>query len=96
MTTLEAKSLRFFSQRDEAAFFNFLKELACVESVRGEGRSIQINVDRSKMSDDDLRDIFALFSRYNVDLKQLRNIIDEDRHKWALNTNTIWYKGIFL
>ncbi|AZZ95960.1 hypothetical protein [Pseudoalteromonas sp. R3] len=92
---LEAKSIKFLSTADEQSFFDRLNALSCVNDVFGQGFSIIIDTDKSP-DDKELRELIALFYRYNVDMKQLRVFLSKSNRIWFKhNRQSYWYKKVF-
>lgn len=92
---LQADSVVFFSPRDEAHFFAWLDQMACVVEVVGRGRIIYIKVDRRRVDADALRDILAFFQRYRIAMAQLRAFDSEAFSSWFRRSNTYWYRCVF-
>lgn len=92
---LQATGVRYFSQGDEAAFFRWLKELPFVDHFEGRGLTLYIKVDSLAVDEEGLRELLALFHRYNVDLAQLV-VFDRDEFvDWFRRADAYWYKDIF-
>ena len=92
---LEATSVRFYSQRDEAAFFEWLKKLTCVERVQGRGLTLYISVDCSLVDEDGLRELLALFRRYGIDKRQLAQLDRKEFSAWLHDPKAFWYEEVF-
>lgn len=56
--------VQYFSQRDEAAFFRWLKSIPGVLSVVGKGRTLHIRFHKAP-SEAALRELWALAQRYH-------------------------------
>ncbi len=74
---LECKRVKFFSRRDEDAFFEWAKKIKSIKLIKGVGDKIQLYVGKQEISNEDFRDIIALFNRYKVDMKQLELFLNE-------------------
>lgn len=72
---LEAVSVTYYSQRDEAIFFSWLDEISCVSRYHGVGKTLFIEIASGRVSDSDFREILALFKRYCIDLTQLAMLL---------------------
>jgi hypothetical protein len=46
--------------------------------VKGFGEELHINIDKSKLVEENLREILALFYRYNIDMKQLEIFLSDE------------------
>lgn len=90
---LVATSVTYFSQHDETAFFDWLNRLECVAGFEGSGKHLFIDLERIP-TDDDLRDLLALFHRYKVNMRQLARF-DRPRRAWFHNPKAYWYRRVF-
>lgn len=75
IVTIEATRVWYYSKHDESAFFEWLDKLQCVASYEGQGDTLYINIQKKKVDESCLRELLALFYRYNVDLSQLRVLV---------------------
>ncbi len=66
MIELECRKVKFYSPQDEAYFFAWAQGIPAVNSIVGRGWSIIIQVKTKRISDKSLRELIALFRRYNV------------------------------
>ena len=94
MIILAATSLIYFSNGDENAFFSWLKAIPAIERFEGAGRDLNISV-RELISDDDLRNIIALFKRYNIDMRQLAVFKNESNQMWVFDRRKFWFYDVF-
>lgn len=92
---LEAKSVRFLSVLDEAAFFEWLKSLPCVRQLEGKGASLFILVAPGVVDEEGLRELLALFFRYNVDMRQLAALEREEFSGWLRDEKAYWHTLVF-
>ena len=92
---LRADSVVFYSRQDEASLFARLQELPCVVDVAGMGRTLHIQVDRQRVDDEALRELLALFHRYEVDMRRLK-VFDERRFaRWFRRRQRYWHDAVF-
>ena len=89
---LVATSVTYFSEGDEAAFFDWLDRIGCVGTVWGAGHDLFIPLARP--SNLELRELLALFHRYNVDMRQLARFAN-DRRKWFSDPIAYWRAAVF-
>lgn len=95
-TTLICKSIKFCSYTDEYAFFKWIEAIDCIESFSQIHNELYLEVACLELRDDDLRELLALFYKYNIDMKQLGVFLSEDNKKWfSENTKTYWHKKVF-
>lgn len=93
---LICKEVRFYSPNDEAAFFEWLSKNDCIDDVEGVGDEIHLTIAADELHDHDLRDLLALFYRYNVDMKQLKRFLSSDNEKWFFgNRIAYWHTRVF-
>ncbi|WP_189338440.1 hypothetical protein [Sphingobium sp. SCG-1] len=65
---------RYWSEGDEKAHFDLLAAIACIQSVKGQGTRVYLDIDRANVSDHDLRELKAVYRRYKGDVSQLTGI----------------------
>ena len=94
-TQLVAHATRFFSAHDEAAFFEWLDKLKCVADYHGEGRNLLIRLKDEPVDDASLRELLALFSRYNIEMSQLAAFETDLNRAWFRASNTYWHATVF-
>lgn len=92
---LEATGVRFFSQGDEGAFFNWLRSLPFIKHFEGRGLTLYISVNSLAVDEDGLRELLALFRRYNIELAQLAVFDRDEFADWFRSVEAYWYKDIF-
>ena len=85
----------FLSNLDEARFFEAIISNPATVSVRGIERSLEINIDKRKLSNDNLRELIALLFRYQVALGPLAEIANGPRHTWIRDSDYYWYTSMF-
>ncbi|MFT3735484.1 MAG: hypothetical protein QM776_10735 [Rhodocyclaceae bacterium] len=72
MATLIWKAqMRYGSPGDEAAFFNWLQAIPGVVNVSGVGTELHIRFRSKRLSTPALRELFALYDRYDGDTTEL-------------------------
>ena len=95
MLKLICDSVSYFSQGDETAFFNWLNSIECVVKVEGFGTELEVTVSSNNISDEELREFIAIFTRYGVELKQLRAFENSNNAEWfTQNKIAFWYKDL--
>jgi hypothetical protein len=93
---LICKTINYYSRKDEDAFFEWVKKIDCIDSVIGMGSELHLHIASDFLHDHDLRDLLALFYRYNLDMTQLQRFLNEDNKQWFYdNKKTYWYKHVF-
>jgi hypothetical protein len=94
--TLTCKRVIFYSQGDEAAFFNWISRIKAIKTVKGVGDEIRLVVPRRRISAESLRDLLALFFRYKVDMGQLSTFATPENGEWFKNPKMYWHRKVFL
>ena len=83
------------SERDEAAFFYWLKRIPGVFAVTGSIRTLTVRVEGRRLSDEALREFLALFRRYRIEMRQLARFESPTNRQWFRKRSAYWYKGVF-
>lgn len=93
---LMCKSTKYYSRKDEDAFFEWIKKIDCIDNVTGAGDELYLHIACDDLHDHDLRDLLALFYRYNLDMKQLQRFLNKNNKRWFYdNKKAYWYKRVF-
>ncbi|MBU2892271.1 hypothetical protein KO495_02915 [Colwellia sp. D2M02] len=82
MLKLICDSVLYYSQGDEASFFNWLNSIESVVKVQGFGTELEVTVSSNDIPDEELREFLAIFTRYGVHLKQLRIFENSNNAEW--------------
>ena len=95
MPTLDCKRVWFYSPADEAAFFHFAESIKAVRRIEGVRDSILLHIG-SRVSDESLRDLIALFKRYRIRrMSQLAQFLSPSNRSWFADPSNSWYKKVF-
>lgn len=94
MTTLVATDVVYFSHNDEAAFFEWMGKNKAITSFKGVGSDLLIEFSIGA-SEENVRDIIALFYRYNINMKQLAKLSTKRNSRWFTNKDMYWYNLVF-
>lgn len=93
---LTCKSVRFYGQKDEDAFFEWIKKIDCVKHFEGAGNELYLDLVDRPLTDTELLDFIALFYRYKIDLTQLCRFITSDNEQWvAGKPYGYWHRRMF-
>jgi hypothetical protein len=85
----------YYSQGDERAFFEWVNRISCVLKVVGSGPELRIHVRSRRVSHDCLRELIALFHRYQGAMRQLAQFENPSNRKWFRNPSAYWYRSVF-
>ncbi len=92
---LVASHVHYLSEEDEEAFFRWLETIPCVARVKGIGAELHLTVKLREVTDERLREILALFYRYDVDMKQLAVFRNDVNASWFSRSTAYWYSRVF-
>ncbi len=96
MPTLVCRKVWFYSQTDETAFFEWLGRIKCISKVKGVADEIHLHVPRRRISDLSLRELIAIFERYDINVKQLAQFVNPENQVWFKeNRKAYWHKKAF-
>ena len=96
MTTLVWQApMRYWSSGDEAAFFTWLHSIPGVVSIRGEGRELHIRLKSKRLSSSSLRELIALYCRYNGRMSELAQFATTSNESWFKAPGTYWHARVF-
>jgi len=84
----------YFSQNDETAMFEWLDRIPVIDDVAGEGRNLVFRLKRAP-NDDQLRDLLALFYRYQMDMTPLAALRTPENESWFLDQGSYWFDSVF-
>jgi len=89
---LTCKGVIFYSNKDEDAFFEWIKKIECIEKFDAAGDELYLDI----AHDHDLRDLIALLYRYRIDMKQLQQFLTDDNRKWFFEKNNMyWHNDVW-
>lgn len=91
---LICKEVFFYSDLDEAVFFEWIKKIASIQDCKGVADELHLEI-KANVSDDELREIIALFSRYDIDMTRLKQFVTDNNKSWFQNEQAYWYSDIF-
>lgn len=78
----------YFALSDESAFFHRLQHIEGIRSVSGSGLDLIITLESQTLSLESLRELFALFKRYGLDLHCLKPMCTADTPVWMIQAIT--------
>lgn len=85
----------FFSYKDEEALFTWLKSIKGVTRVEGIPDNLIIHIRSKRLSDEALRDLIGVYTRYHGDLSQLKVFLTPKNKKWFKDPKKYWYAAVF-
>jgi hypothetical protein len=91
---LVATGVTYYHPNDEAAFFEWLDRMECVDSYRGEIRDLFITLKR-RPTKYDLGELLAFFFRYGIDMAQLARFETKANRAWLRDPQKYWHHRVF-
>jgi len=93
---LICSGVRFYCNKDEDAFFDWLNKITCISHTSAAGKELYLHIAAQKISDQDLDDLIGLFYRYKVEMSQLAQFLTGDNKTWFHdNKKAFWHKKVF-
>jgi hypothetical protein len=89
---LTCKSVWYYSQKDEDAFFEWIEKIECIESFEGVRDELYLNLIDCELEYEDMQDLIALFYRYKVNMRQLAPFVNKKNRDAAIP----WKKHILF
>ena len=83
------------SQGDERAFYEWIERIPCIQKFWGSGPALYLEVPRRRISDACLRELLALFERYDIEMSQLAQFESASNRQWFKSPSKTWYKAVF-
>jgi hypothetical protein len=92
---IEISHTTFYSNGDEQRLFQGFGEIGSIKSVTGCGRSLIIDMDLSRLTKSQMRELLALLWRYGISLKPFRFLGSKDRFSWLNEKSSYWYNSMY-
>lgn len=93
---LVCNEIWYLSIIDEDLFFEWIKRIPSIIKFNGLGDELYLHISSTTIAEGDLRELLALFCRYNIDMKQLRVFLNAANKDWFFeNKEAYWHKQVF-
>ena len=92
---IEATDVHYYSEHDEDVFFSWLPKIPCVEGHRGCLRTVYIRLACDLLREEDVRELIALYQRYNIEMGSLIALDLPEFAEWFRDKQKYWYSKIF-
>lgn len=92
---LTCKRVLFLSEGDELAFFEWISKIRSIQKWEGKGDEIHLYPSSSAISEKGLRELIALFYRYEIDMHQLQQFVNDKNREWFTDKKSYWHKRVF-
>lgn len=80
---------------DEDQFFSWIEKIPSIVKFNGKGDELYLYM-KSKIPDNDLRELIGLFYRYKINMQQLSVFLNEDNKAWFFDSpKGYWFKKVF-
>jgi hypothetical protein len=87
--------MKYYSQTDEASFFGWLQSIPGVTHVEGRGRELVIHLRSMRLSATSLRELIALYKRYDGNMSELAQFANGSNSTWFRAPTASWHKAVF-
>lgn len=84
----------FYSASDETHFFQWLQSIPSVKSINGTSNGVEVRF-KKRLGYDDLYELIALLTRYDVDQSCLSVLCNKNNEGWFKDKKAFWYKSVF-
>lgn len=86
----------YYGLTDEKLFFQWIKEIECIEGTGGSGEDLYLYLKSTHLTEDDLYEVINFFKRYKIDIRQLRPYLtDENKELFMMRKKAYWNKPLF-
>ena len=85
----------YLSKGDERAFFEWVRRIPRVVRLSGSGPDLHIHVRGRRIPASSLRELIALFHRYDGPMGQLAQFENSSNRKWFRDPSAYWYRSVF-
>jgi len=93
---LLCRSVWYYSRTDEDLFFEWISKIPSIIKFDGVGDELYLYFDTNKISDEDLRELLAIFFRYKINMKQLAVFLNKKNQAWFFeNHKAYWHRRVF-
>lgn len=93
---LHCKSVWYYSNIDEELFFEWIQKIPSIIKYDGIKDELFLYFKNNNINENDLRELLALFYRYQIEMKQLAIFLNEINKKWFFENDTAyWHKKVF-
>jgi hypothetical protein len=65
------ESTEYWSEGDETAHFAWLRRIPCIREIKGSGTRVYLRITDNSVTDNDFRELIAVYRRYGGDIHQL-------------------------
>jgi hypothetical protein len=93
---LTCKKTVYYSPVDEELFFTWIEKIPSIIKDNGAGDEYYLYIKNHKIPDMDLREVIALFYKYDIEMTQLKQFLNDDNKKWFYdNKQAFWHEKVF-
>jgi hypothetical protein len=91
----QGRACRYWSRKDEDAFFLWLQSIPGVTRVKGVGTQLIVSLRSKRLSDRALRDLIGLHMRYGLPMRSLAQFETPQNRLWFRSKQMYWYRKVF-
>lgn len=86
---------KYYSYLDEENFFKWIESNPAVTAVERQGGRLIISFKSARIAEQDLRDLIAVFARYQISMRDIKKFAAGEHKQWLNNPDAYWYRSIF-
>ena len=81
---------------DEDLFFDWIEHIPSIVKFDGRWKCLFLRFKSAEIPDEDLRELLALFYRYDIDMKQLAVFLNDANRAWFYEQRpNFWHTKVF-
>jgi len=95
MATVRIRGPVFYSAGDELSYYRWATKIPCITKIEYESSEIIYHFRSRRISDSCLRELLALFRRYNLKMTQLAQFKSDGNKAWFASPESYWFARVF-
>ena len=93
---LICENIVFLNNHDEEAFFEWIKKIPCIGRYYASKNKIYLEIVSNVIFWNDIKNIMGLFYRYNIDIEQLKQFLDnKEKKRYFKYRNASWHSNVW-
>jgi hypothetical protein len=85
----------YYCYQDEESFYRWLKTIEGIERFVGGPQGLTLHVKQAGLNRDDWADLIGLFMRYDLNMRDLRELVTPDHEAWLKDPQKYWYQKMW-
>lgn len=93
---LFCEGVKFYCREDEDIFFEWIAKIKCIETFSSRWKFLYLHIPCGNIDDENLKELLALFYRYNIEMRQLKEFLTLQNKSWFYDDKqAFWHKKVF-